>query len=122
MGTTEGHTAPPNGRNIMEQALNNLLESMKSSFAEQFADRGDHSDEFVKNYCEGVGYEKGRKYYKIINGLNSQPSVWGFVVAEDGEKFKAGDILMAKSWSGPATNFARGNIFGDFKGNYVGAG
>tara|TARA_R100000951_G_scaffold103034_3_gene95440 strand:- start:399 stop:749 length:351 start_codon:yes stop_codon:yes gene_type:complete len=110
-----------NGRNIMEQALNNLLESMKSSFSKQFANRGDHSDEFVKNWCEGVGYEKGRKYYKIIYGLNDQPTVWGFIVAEDGEKFKAGDILMAKSWSGPATNFARGNIFGDFKGNYVGA-
>lgn len=106
----------------MEQALNNLLESMKASFAEKFGDRGDHSSEFVKNWCDGVGYEKGRKYYKIIHGLNSQPTVWGFVVAEDGEKFKAGDILMAKSWSAPATNFARGNIFGDFKGNYIGAG
>ena len=102
----------------MEQALNNLLESMKSSFAKQFP----NSPEFVKNWCDGVGYEKGRKYYKIVYGLNNQPTVWGFVVAQDGEKFKAGDILMAKSWSGPATNFARGNIFGDFKGNYIGAG
>lgn len=106
----------------MEQALNNLLESIKSSFAEKFDNRGDHSSEFVKNWCEGVGFEKGRKYYKItIKAGTSGTSVWGFVVAKDDGKFKAGDILMAKSWSGPATNFARGNIFGDFKGNYVGA-
>lgn len=51
---------------------------------------------------------EGKLYFKLClkNG-----SVWGFVVKNDGGKFKAGDILKAASWSSPAKNFARGNIF-----------
>lgn len=50
----------------------------------------------------------GKKYMKIAlkNG-----SVWGFIVKQADNKFKAGDILKAASWSSPAKNFARGNIF-----------
>jgi hypothetical protein len=36
--------------------------------------------------------------------------VWGFIVKEDGGKFRKGDILKAAGWNAPATNSARGNI------------
>ncbi len=53
----------------------------------------------------------GRKYLRIISDHNGGARVWGFVVKEDGPKFKKGDILKAASWKAPATNSARGNIF-----------
>jgi hypothetical protein len=63
----------------------------------------------IEEFRSGLSITKGSKYLKIVtNG-----SVWGFVQRNDCEKFKAGDILMAKSWNSPATNFARGNVFAD---------
>jgi hypothetical protein len=46
--------------------------------------------------------------------------VWGFVMKADDAKFKAGDILKPASWSAPARNRARGNIFGDYKIQWTG--
>lgn len=66
---------------------------------------------------ERMGFDKeqmtfdvrvGRKYAKIVR--DNDVSVWGFVQLEDDDKFKAGDILKASSWSAPARNKARGNI------------
>jgi deoxyadenosine/deoxycytidine kinase len=37
------------------------------------------------------------------------------------DKMFDGDILMAKSWAAPATNFARGNIFEDYTIRWTGA-
>lgn len=53
----------------------------------------------------------GRKYAKIVPTENGKTmGVWGFVQLADDKKFKAGDILMAAGWQGPARNFPRGNI------------
>ena len=62
--------------------------------------------EMIAEFDAGVRYEVGRKYIKVITGT----SVHSFIVREDGGKFKKGDILMAATWRGPATNFARGNL------------
>ena len=52
----------------------------------------------------------GTKYIKVLSG----GSAHSFIVNTDkDEKFKKGDILMAASWSTPARNFPRGNIFDD---------
>ena len=50
----------------------------------------------------------GIKYTKVIA---KQGGVWGFIMNDDDNKFKKGDILKARSWESPARNFARGNIF-----------
>lgn len=63
---------------------------------------------------------QGRKYDKIVVNQNGRDSVWGFIVKADGDKFKEGDILMAASWSSPATNHARGNIYEDYDINWTG--
>lgn len=63
--------------------------------------------------------EEGRNYIKLIQDNDGRQSVVGFVVKKSpkaidnktNESFKVGDMLMAKSWSAPATNFARGNVF-----------
>lgn len=65
--------------------------------------------ETVANFDKNMGIRKGQKYTKIIR----DGSVWGFVVNDDGPRFKKGDILKAASWQAPATNSARGNIFDD---------
>jgi hypothetical protein len=63
--------------------------------------------EMAEEFCSNLKIEIGSKYIKVVtNG-----SVHSFIVIKDTPKFKAGDILMAKSWKAPATNFARGNIF-----------
>ena len=54
---------------------------------------------------------EGKKYIKITKTLGpNQRSVWGFIVKEDGPKFRKGDILKAASWQAPALNSPRGNI------------
>lgn len=58
-----------------------------------------------------IEFETGSKYIKAIHILpGGQKCVHGFIVREDGKKFKAGDILKAASWRAPAMNYARGNI------------
>lgn len=67
--------------------------------------------EMYKEFCEGLTYEKGSKYLKIVKKSGSGSSVHSFICLKDNGKFKAGDILMAASWNAPARNFARGNLF-----------
>ena len=59
---------------------------------------------------------RGKKYVKLISGTG----VWGFVVKEDDDKFKRGDILKAASWNAPAKNKARGNIFEEYDVQWTG--
>lgn len=63
--------------------------------------------------------EEGRKYIKIVHEkMGGQRSVHSFIVKEATKKFVEGDVLMAKSWNAPATNFARATVFDtdSFKG------
>jgi hypothetical protein len=62
-----------------------------------------------EKFTEGWKTKRGKKYIKITN----QGSAWGFVCLENDPKFnlKKGDLLFPASWSTPAKNFARGNVF-----------
>lgn len=66
-------------------------------------------NKMIEDFRSSLSITKGSKYLKIVTGN----SVWGFIQRNDCEKFRGGDILMAKSWNSPATNFARGNVFAD---------
>jgi hypothetical protein len=73
-----------------------------------------------KEFEDGLDYNVGSKYIKVIRKDN-QTSVHSFIVNTDKDKkFKYGDILKAASWNAPARNFARGNVFGKYKVRWVG--
>ena len=75
----------------------------------------------VVEFKNGLDYNKGAKYIKVIRRDN-QTSVHSFIVnIYDDDKFKYGDILKAASWKTPARNFARGNVFEEYKVRWTGA-
>lgn len=67
-------------------------------------------EEMYNEFCDGLDYEVGSKYLKIVKRHRGGCSVHSFICLKDTNKFKKGDILMAASFKAPATNFARGNL------------
>lgn len=90
----------------MTEALDNLIDAIVADYS-RFIGNARHS---VDLFHAGLDYTVGRKYIKITKTCGQQISVWGFIVAKDTDKFRAGDILKAAGWATPATNTARGNI------------
>lgn len=88
----------------MNEALEILFEKIKADYCTNLS-----NEDMIARFNENLRYEEGRKYIKVI----TNNSVWGFIMKADDKKFKAGDILKAASWSAPARNAARGNIFAD---------
>ena len=66
-------------------------------------------------------YELGRKYIHVImhhvgQFSANQRSSHSWIIIDNDEKFKQGDILKSATWRGPARNFPRGNVLcGGFK-------
>ena len=74
----------------------------------------------VEEFKNGLEYRMGSKYIKVVK-TDNQESVHSFIVnTKKDDKFKYGDILKAASWKTPARNFARGNIFENYKVRWVG--
>jgi hypothetical protein len=74
----------------------------------------------VVEFKDGLEYRKGSKYIKVVK-TDNQESVHSFIVnIHNDKKFKYGDILKAASWNTPARNFARGNVFENYKVRWVG--
>jgi hypothetical protein len=107
--------------------LDNYLNKITADF-KVFADMSNKSvnDEWysdpaprIKEFKEGLELKFGTKYIKILSG----GSAHSFIVNTDKDsKFQKGDILMAASWSSPARNFRRGNIFNtDYNVRWTGA-
>ena len=102
---------------------NNLLDLIREDYSDwsELCEKYDGAsesrkkikDEMIEEFNQGLTFEKGRKYLKIISSRrNGQRCVWGFVVAStDDKKFQFGDILKAGGWAAPARNFSRGNVF-----------
>lgn len=58
----------------------------------------------------GIQFDRGSKYVRVMTVSHGNRAAHSFIVREDDDKFKQGDILLAKSWKSPARNKARGNI------------
>ena len=105
----------------MNKEIQELLVAIKTDFI-HWATKGGKEElsgyfaEKVAGYDDMLEVKEGKKYIKII----SDRSVWGFIVKEDGPKFKKGDILKAAGWNAPATNAARGNIFENYTIKWTG--
>ena len=104
----------------MKDAMNTLLETISRDFAEWHA-RGEYgSPSDYSEFFSNLSVEEGRKYLKVVKDTGNQKIVWGFIVKEDDNKFRKGDILKAASWSAPARNKARGNIFEQYDVRWTG--
>jgi hypothetical protein len=95
----------------LDTAIENLIEAIREDYRDWSA-RAGHSNNTIE-----IKTAPGKKYLKIIEGS----SCWGFVVlTENDKKFKQGDILKAATWSAPARNQARGNIFEKYSVQWTG--
>ena len=65
----------------------------------------------INEFESGLEVKEGQKYFKVVN---TRGGVWGFVVKNNDDKFKAGDILRAASYNAPTRNKARGNVLDGF--------
>ena len=90
----------------MKEQIQQYLEAIKASYSGFAPVSSPVRQEMVKQFNEGVAVTVGNKYLKVI----IKGSVHSFIVVSSTYKFNVGDILMAKTFKAPATNFARGNI------------
>ena len=72
---------------------------------------GSYGDTQLKEYDSKTKVSFGKKFIKVVQ----ERSVFAFIVKEDTDKFKKGDILKAAGYNAPAQNAARGNVL---TGNY----
>lgn len=98
--------------------LNDGVQKMIGAMVEDYVDwtnrsglTEEHAEERAANFANKFEITEGRKYIKVI----SDRSVTAFVMKEDDNKFRKGDILKPAGWNAPARNAARGNVL---EGNY----
>ena len=72
---------------------------------------GSYGDTELKEYESKTRVDIGRKFIKVVQDR----SVFAFIVKEDTDKFKKGDILKPAGFNAPAQNGVRGNVL---TGNY----
>ena len=103
-------------KEAMSDKMDDLLDHMRENYVKWSRSGPDGSTdiktEMEEEYADGLVYEYGSKYIKVISGKRNQSSVCLFVVNTDRDKkFRFGDILKPAGWAAPARNFARGNVF-----------
>ena len=98
----------------MQAQIEKLIQDIKADYVRFMSNVGDKADirqDMIDAFQDGVTYNEGKKYVKILKKLGSQTMVWGFIVnVDDDAKFRKGDILMAAGFNAPARNKPRGNI------------
>ena len=110
----------------MDKKLDNALTKLHCAIVDDYIrwderSPGDHNPKRIVEFAEGISFEEGRKYIKVVKKLGQQSMVWGFIVKGDNDRvFQKGDILKAAGWSAPARNAARGNIFEDYDIRWTG--
>ena len=72
---------------------------------------GSYGDTELKEYDSKTKVSFGKKFIKVVQ----ERTVFAFIVKEDTDKFKKGDILKPAGYNAPAQNGARGNVL---TGNY----
>lgn len=98
----------------MKEQINQLLEVIKADYR-RFLD----NDRMIQEFEEGLCYQEGRKYVKVMTrGGNC---VWGFIVnVHNDKKFQYGDILKPAGFNAPTRNAARGNVFEEYDVRWTG--
>ena len=109
----------------MKDALIALASKIKEDYV-RFAEAGGRGmpepgtyfAEQLETFDDNLEFKEGKKYIKVLR----ERAVWGFIVnVENDPKFTYGDILMANSYTTPARNKPRGNVFGEYRAPWTGA-
>lgn len=90
-----------------------LLEALREDYMAWSARAGITREDMIPVFS----IESGRTYDKIVKcdqDGGSKCSI-GFVVKKTTKSFLKGAILKSASWSAPATNFERGNVYSEEK-------
>lgn len=104
----------------LEEALEKYLDAINDDYVNSFNRAGkdpDWENKMMRDFREGLRYEKGRKYVKVLTGH----SVHSFIVNTQNDSFEYGSILKAAGYKTPARNFSRGNIFRNYRIYWTGA-
>jgi hypothetical protein len=96
----------------------NTMIASYNRFTERFNERT--KGDTRSRYADGIRYTKGPKYLRVINSDENHTTVHSFINLGN-PKFEFGDVLMSRGWKSPATNHARGNIFGKYGISWTGA-
>ena len=99
----------------LEQGINNMMAGAKDDYIKMSTIGGKeltgYSKEQVDKWDSLIRVEIGQKFIKVVQ----ENTVFAFIVKEDTDKFKKGDILKPAGYNAPAQNGARGNVL---TGNY----
>ena len=102
----------------LNEGISNMMSGAKADYERFHTSNGkkeivpgSYGDTQLKEYDSKTRVNIGRKFIKVVQ----ENTVFAFIVKEDTDKFKKGDILKPAGFNTPAQNGARGNVL---TGNY----
>ena len=102
----------------LNEGISNMMSGAKADYERFHTSNGkkeivpgSYGDTQLKEYDSKTRVDIGRKFIKVVQ----ENTVFAFIVKEDTDKFKKGDILKPAGFNTPAQNGARGNVL---TGNY----
>lgn len=110
---------------VMLEKIEMVQEKMRNDYKKWSKKTGDESrdrirDEMTDQFCNGLSFEDGRAYIRLVTDNGTQRMVQGFILKKMtpaierlNKGFRVGDLLKAAGWNSPAMNFPRGNVFDD---------
>ena len=108
----------------LNEGISNMMSGAKADYERFHTSNGrkeivpgSYGDTELKEYDSKTRVDIGRKFIKVVQDRG----VFAFIVKEDTDKFKKGDILKPAGFNAPAQNSARGNVLtGNYHINWTG--